>query len=330
MSTKIAAILLAVAGGVALGCAHLNKVGSLENTASFAPVVDSTQFRIELGKQLFYDPILSRDSTISCATCHLQERAFTDGLTTSRGIKDRIVRRNSPTLTNVLNRKHLLLDGVNPSLESQVGVPVQEHSEFDFNILLILDRLAAQPKYVELAKKGYGSAITEFVFVNSIASFERTLISDNSPYDQYKNGDTTALNASQKRGMHLFFDELYCAKCHNGPDFTNERFTNNGLYEVYKDDGRMRLTEKPEDQGIFRVPTLRNIAVTGPYMHDGSIKSLYEVIQHYSSGGSSHKGRAAEIKPFQLSQDERLDLIHFLEALTDSSFLTNPEFRVNP
>lgn len=330
MPNRIAAILLVIAGGVALGCAHLNKVGAMEDVTPLASDLDSTQFRVELGRQLFYDPILSRDSTISCATCHIQERAFTDGLTTSRGIRDRVVRRNSPTLTNVVNRKHLLLDGVNPSLESQVGVPVQEHSEFDFNLFLILDRLAAEPKYVELAKKGYGSEITEFVFINSIASFERTLISDNAPYDRFLKGDEKALSKSQKRGMHLFFDELYCGKCHNGPDLTNERFTNNGLYDVYTDDGRMRLTEKPEDQGIFRVPTLRNIAVTGPYMHDGSIKSLAEVIQHYESGGSTHQGKAEEIEPFQLTKEERLDLIHFLEALTDSSFLTNPEFRVNP
>lgn len=288
---------------------------------------DSLYFRKELGKQLFYDPILSRDSTVSCATCHKQELAFTDGLTKSLGIRNQEVSRNSPTLTNVGNRKHLLLDGVNPSLESQVGVPIQEHTEFDFNILLILDRLAKKPRYVELAKKGYGSEITEYVFRNSIATFERNLISDNAPFDKYMHGDKKALTKSQLRGKKLFFETLYCAECHNGPDFTDERFTNNGLYEVYADTGRIRLTEKEVDRAIFRVPTLRNIEVTAPYMHDGSFKTLLEVIKHYESGGKNHPGKSTIIQPFSLTEKEREDLVHFLESLTDRDFLKNPEFR---
>ena len=288
---------------------------------------DSLYYRIELGKQLFYDPILSRDSTISCATCHKQELAFTDGLAKSRGIRNQEVSRNSPTLTNVGNRKHLLLDGVNPSLEAQVGVPIQEHTEFDFNIFLILDRLAKKPGYVELAQKGYGSEITEFVFKNSIATFERTLVSDNAPFDRYMAGDKKALTKSQLRGKQLFFEKLYCAECHNGPDFTDERFTNNGLYEVYADTGRIRLTEKEIDRAIFRVPTLRNVAVTGPYMHNGSLKTLAEVIKHYESGGKNHPGKSTIVRPFSLTDKEREDLIHFLESLTDQDFLENPEFR---
>lgn len=327
MTGRIAAITLVVVSILLWRCTSVLQSGA--GVVVMAPVElqDSTYYRVQLGRQLFYDPILSRDSSISCATCHQQNLGFTDGLPKSQGIRNEFVTRNSPTLTNVGNRKHLLLDGVNPSLESQVGVPVQEHSEFDFNIFLILDRLAKIPKYVEWAKKGYGSEITEFVFLNSIASFERTLISNQSPYDRFLNGDENALDASQKRGMHLFFNELYCGKCHNGSDLTNERFTNNGLYEIYADTGRMRLTQKEEDRAIFRVPTLRNIAVTGPYMHNGSIESLLDVIKHYESGGYPHKGKAAEIKPFKLKDSERLDIVHFLEALTDSTFLNNPDFQ---
>lgn len=308
-------------------------IGKLENSTNI-PVQamvekDSMEYRVELGKNLFFDPILSRDSTISCATCHKQELAFTDGLERSKGIRGQIVSRNSPTLTNVGNRKHLLWDGVNPSLESQVGVPVQEHTEFDFNILLIVDRLNRESKYVELSKKGYGTEITEWVFLNAIASFERTLISNNSPYDKFLAGNESALSPSQKRGKELFFEKLHCAQCHNGPDFTNEAFTNNGLYEVYADTGRMRLTEKEVDRGIFRVPTLRNVAVTGPYMHNGSIQTLTEVIAHYESGGKNHPGKSAILKPFTLSDDEKIDLIHFLESLTDSTFLQNPDFSLD-
>ncbi len=330
MAGKIAVLTFVIASILLWRCASVHETGAGFVISDPLPIQDSMYYRVKLGKHLFYDPILSRDSTISCATCHQQKLAFTDGLPKSQGIRNEFVKRNAPTLTNVGNRKHLLLDGVNPSLESQVGVPVQEHSEFDFHTLLILDRLARIPNYVEWAEKGYGTAITERVFLNSIASFERTLISDQSPFDSYQNGNKTALTASQKRGMDLFFNRLHCAQCHNGPDFTNERFTNNGLYEVYADTGRMRLTEKEVDRGIFRVPTLRNIAVTGPYMHDGSIGSLLEVIQHYESGGSNHAGKAPEIKPFKLSDGERTDLLHFLEALTDTTFINNPEFRIEP
>ncbi len=305
--------------------ASMDQTASVENDAA---ILDSTYYRVELGKHLFYDPILSRDSTISCATCHKQELAFTDGLPKSIGIRDRMVTRNSPTLTNVGSRTMFLLDGVNPSLESQVGVPIQEHNEFDFHVLLVLDRLMKNEQYVAWAERGYGTEITEYVLKNSIASFERTLISDNSPYDKFINGNYAALDNGQKKGMELFFDKLHCAKCHSGPDFTEERLTNNGLYTVYADTGRMRLTEKEVDRAIFKVPTLRNIAVTAPYMHDGSLNTLEEVIRHYESGGQLHPGKGSEIVPFDLTDEERKNLLRFLEALTDQSFLTNPDYRV--
>ncbi|GAB5417302.1 MAG: cytochrome-c peroxidase [Crocinitomicaceae bacterium] len=291
-------------------------------------VLDSTYYRVELGKHLFYDPILSRDSTVSCASCHKQELAFTDGLPKSVGIRNRMVTRNSPTLTNVGNRTMFLLDGVNPSLESQVGVPIQEHNEFDFHVLLVLDRLMKNEQYVAWAEQGYGTEITEYVLKNAIASFERTLISDNAPYDKFISGNYAALDNGQKKGMELFFETLYCAKCHSGPDFTEERLTNNGLYTVYADSGRMRLTEKEIDRAIFKVPTLRNITVTAPYMHDGSLSTLEEVIRHYESGGNPHLGKGSEIVPFDLTDEERNNLIRFLEALTDQDFLTNPNYRV--
>jgi len=295
-----------------------------------AAEVDSMYYRVQLGKHLFYDPILSRDSTVSCASCHKQELAFTDGLAKSVGIRNRMVTRNSPTLTNVGNRTRFLLDGVNPSLEAQVGVPIQEHNEFDFHILLIIDRLNKEPKYLDWAQKGYGSEFTDFILKDAIASFERTLVSDNAPYDKFLNGNYAALDNREKKGMELFFEKLYCAECHSGNDFTNERLTNNGLYTVYADTGRMRLTGQEADRAIFKVPTLRNIAVTGPYMHDGSMESLEEVIRHYESGGHPHPGKGSEIVPFTLTDEERKNLIHFLEALTDQDFLTNPDFRIDP
>lgn len=292
------------------------------------PLTDTLQARIELGKRLFYDPILSRDSSISCSSCHLQELAFTDGKKTSVGIRGRIVSRNSPTLTNIKDKNTFLLDGVNPSLESQVRVPIQEHNEFDFHMYLILDRINRNPFYVNLARIAYDRKFDEYVLVHSIAEFERTLISDNSPYDQYLRGNKKALSKSQKRGMKIFFDKLYCSECHNGPNFSNDGLANNGLYEVYKDTGRMRLTEKEIDRAIFKVPFLRNIEVTAPYMHDGSFSSLEEVIDHYASGGKSHPNKSPIIQPFELSIQEKEDLVNFLKSLTDQDFLTNPAYRI--
>ena len=312
----------------------ISSKGHLENASCSFQQFDDSQsdslvYQVELGKQLFYDPVLSRDSSVSCATCHKQELAFTDGLTKGIGIRNQEVSRNSPTLTNVGNRPYLLLDGVNPSLEAQVLVPISEHKEFDFHVFLVVDRLNKNSKYKELAEKGFGSEITPKVLTKAIAEFERTLISNNSVYDQYLNGDETKLTKSQVRGKKLFFDKLYCAKCHNGYDFTNDSLTNNGLYKVYLDTGRMRMTENEIDRAIFKVPTLRNIELTAPYMHDGSFSSLREVIRHYETGGKGSQNQSDIIKPFSLSRKEETDLINFLKSLTDQEFIANPDFNVN-
>lgn len=300
------------------------------DTSSTLQEIDSTHnYRIELGKQLFYDPILSRDSTVSCATCHKQELAFTDGLPQAIGIRKRVGTRNSPTLANVKNRPYLLLDGVNPSLESQAGAPIQEHSEFDFNILLIIDRIKRNELYAKLTKLAFDREVNEYTILKSIAEFERTLISDDSPYDRYLNNDKKALSKAQKRGKDLFMNKLYCAECHSGPDLTDDRLTNNGLYENYEDAGRMRLTEKQEDHGVFKVPTLRNIALTAPYMHNGSLATLDDVLDHYMSGGENHDRKGVEIVSFELTVQERSDLLQFFYALTDSTFITNPDYGIS-
>ena len=288
---------------------------------------DSLAARIDLGKRLFYDPILSRDSTHSCASCHLPELAFTDGKTVSEGIRGRKVTRNSPTLTNVKDRKSFLLDGVNPSLESQVRVPIQEKNEFDFHPFLIIDRMKTRPEYVRLSRDAYNREPDEYVITHSIAAFERTLVSENSAYDKYLRGEKGALSESQIRGKEIFFERLYCSECHSGKNFSNEGLTNNGLYEVYQDTGRMRLTEKEEDRAIFKVPVLRNVELTAPYMHDGSKKTLEEVIDHYSSGGKPHPNKSPIIQPFELTDSEKQDLINFLKSLTDWDFINNPEHR---
>lgn len=156
----------------------------------------------------------------------------------------------------------------------------------------------------------------------AIACYERTLISGNAPYDQYFfQSNLEALSPSEKRGMKLFFDDLYCSSCHGGFNFTNGALTNNGLYSTYEDKGRARLSHKDSDLAIFKVPTLRNIGLTYPYMQDGSLSTLSQVIDHYSSGGANHPNKDSVIIPFSISVAEKHDLISFLNSLTDSSFI---------
>lgn len=287
-----------------------------------------TEARWTLGKRLFYDPILSRDNSISCASCHHPEQAFTDGMAFSEGIEGRIGNRNAPTLANVGYHPYLTREGGVPTLEMQILVPVQEHAEFDFNILLIADRMKADSTYVKASLDAYGREPDPFVITRSISCFERTIVSGNSQYDKFINGDKDQLNEAQKRGKDLFFSErLACSLCHNGFNFTNYAFENNGLYEEYSDPGRYRLTGEETDRALFKVPTLRNVAITSPYMHDGSISNLMDVVEHYNTGGKAHPHKSVLLKPLHLTVQEKADVVAFLGTLTDNEFLTDPKFR---
>jgi len=265
----------------------------------------------------------------SCGSCHAAYLAFSDSTAVSLGIEGRLGSRNSPTLANVVYQKKLLREGGVPTLEMQILVPIQEHNEFDFNILLVAERLNRMPEYVTMAKKAYGRTPDAFVITRSIAAFERTLLSGDSPYDQYSfQGNASALSATQKRGFELFQSErLNCSACHEGFLFTNQDFMNNGLYEVYPDSGRIRLTGLESDRAVFKVPSLRNIALTAPYMHDGSLPTLEAVIDHYQTGGKAHPNKSPLLKSFTLTAQERADLIAFLHSLSDHKFINNPEFR---
>lgn len=280
-----------------------------------------TKAKIELGKKLFFDNLLSRDSSISCASCHKPSHAFTDGLQKARGIKEREVSRNTPTLTNIAYNNSFLRDGVNPSLEAQVIVPIHEKNEFDFHILLVTERLKKKKEYVELFQKAFGEKPTPKFISQALATYERTLISGNSRYDKFIfHNDSSAITNKEQRGMRLF-NKLNCNSCHSGFNFSNGEIVNNGLYEVYDDQGKMRVTLDPKDRGSFKVPTLRNIGVTSPYMHDGSLRSLEEVINHYAKGGQNNKNKDERIVSFDLNDKEKSDLIAFLHSLTDSSFI---------
>ena len=320
--------------------------------------------KVALGRRLFYDKRLSNNRTMACASCHQQRRAFTDGKPRAIGSTGQMHRRNSMTLTNVAYGARLtwanpLLD----RLEDQMLGPMFGDAPIELGLpddQTLTQRLAADPDYARRFRAAFPNDAAPLSVKNvtkAIAAFERTLISANSPYDRYTRGDENALSASAKRGLRLFLSErLECFHCHGGFNFADsvdhaklpepERaFHNTGLYNVdgkgaypRSDRGLLELTGKPEDMGKFKAPTLRNIAVTAPYMHDGSVATLAEAIDHYSAGGrriasgpNAGDGGASPLKDkflvgFILTDAERTDLLAFLDSLTDASFLTDARF----
>lgn len=286
-----------------------------------------TVARVELGKLLFHDTRLSGDGTISCASCHQQALGFADDVAISLGIEGRLGFRNATTLTNVAYQNVLFMDGGVPNLELQVLAPFDDVNEMDKSIIEAAEELKADEELNNLSIRAYGRQMDPYVITRSIAAFERTLISGNSLYDQYLNGDASALSPQQMSGMNLFFSaETKCSSCHSGPHFTDGSFRNIGLYAEYEDKGRERVTADPSDNGKFKVPTLRNVAVTGPYMHDGSVGSLEEVIDHFAGGGANHPLQDPLISELNLTDEQKADLLAFLSSLTDQAFLVNTDF----
>lgn len=281
-----------------------------------------TAARYALGKRLFFDPILSRNNTISCSSCHLPELAFSDSIAFSLGVEKRIGVRNAPSLANVAYHPYFNKDGGVPTLEMQILVPIQDHNEMDFNIVQVADRMLKDSTYYRMSQEAYGRYPDAYVITRAIACYERTLISGNSKYDKYINSDTTVLSALEKKGKAIFFGKRgQCASCHSGFNFTNYRFENNGLYLQYTDSGRMRITHKEVDRDRFKVPSLRNIEHTAPYMHDGSIRTLNDVIEHYSVGIKAHPNKNAQLSPRHFTPKEKVALLAFLKTLSDLQFV---------
>lgn len=277
--------------------------------------------RIELGRLLFNEKRLSRTNEISCASCHKAEHAFSDITPTSKGVDGIDGTRNSVSLMNVAYQENLLREGSVPTLEMQILVPFQEHNEFDLNILDAVEKLKDDSIYSMLSQEAYGRDFDSYVISRAISAYERTLIGGNSKFDAYLK-DEAKLTDSEIRGMKLFFsDSLACSSCHSGVLFTSQGFANNGLYEQYEDLGRGRLTHLDSDIGVFKIPSLRNVSLTPPYMFDGSLNSLEDVINHYSKGGMKHPNKDKRINSFVLTKQERNDIIRFLITLDEEAII---------
>lgn len=314
---------------ILLLCAILVQIedSSMEQSSWERPIIEFPEDNpysdasIELGGALFSENLFSRDTSISCRSCHLTSEAFADHLPLGEGIQGRHVTRNTPTLLNIGFHPYFMIDGKFESLEDQVLGPIVEHNEFDMTPELVVQRLRALPYYNKMSQAAYQEDISIEVIQKALANFQRVLISDDAPFDDYMRGESQ-LSPEALHGWTLFkSDRLGCISCHNGYNFTNYSFQNNGLYEVYKDAGRALITENPSDEARFKVPTLRNIMLTYPYMHDGSMKTIDEVIDHYASGGKNHPSKSEGIRGFELTKEERAALVAFFHSLTGAGFL---------
>ncbi|MEM7367561.1 MAG: cytochrome c peroxidase [Bacteroidota bacterium] len=296
-----------------------------------------TPAKADLGKRLFFDPILSRDRNLSCGSCHFQEHAFADPRRLSLGTDSLPGSRNAPPLFNLVYHKSFFWDGANPSLEQQALFPIESHFELATPLPEVLRRLKADSDYPVLFHYTFGDTITAKYLVQALASFERTLISAGSKYDQFlaTGLDSAIFSAQEWRGYKLFFSETdqdrhaECFHCHGGfnLDDPEGRFRNNGLYLAYEDDGRYLVTGDEFDRGKFKVPSLRNIEHTAPYMHDGSLATLEEVLDHYASGGHLHQNRDILMGMISIDSTQKQDILAFLKTLSDPGFLSNPAFR---
>lgn len=286
-----------------------------------------TEERVALGKLLFHDNRFSSDGALSCSSCHQQAKGFADNRAVSPGTEGRLGFRNAPTLSNVAYRTSLLMEGGVPNLELQVLAPLDDVNEFDKSLVVLAEELQQDEQVNAMSQLAYGRDVDPFVITRALAAFERTLISGYSKYDEYLNGDHLMLTEAEQEGMKLFFsEETNCSTCHAGALFTDESFRNIGLYEKYEDKGRERITADSLDNGKFKVPTLRNIELTAPYMHDGSVETLEEVVAHFTSGGLNHPVKDSLIQPLPLTEQDQSNLVAFLKTLTDRKFVTNAAF----
>lgn len=287
-----------------------------------------TEEGFQLGRKLFYDPILSKDNTISCASCHLQQTGFTHvDHDLSHGIDGKIGTRNSLTLQNLAWSSNFMWDGGVNHLDVQYIAPITSEVEMNETLENVVHKLNNNQEYQELFQKAFGSKkITGQLTLKAISQFVVSLTTSNSKYDRVV-GKEEKFTEIEQKGYDLF--KINCGSCHKEPLFTSDAFENNGLSidTTLNDFGRMKISQNPKDSLKFKVPTLRNIEFTFPYMHDGRFKTLSEVIKHYNTGIQKSTTLSKELqKPMNLSDNQRVELIAFLKTLTDKEFLFNPKF----
>jgi cytochrome c peroxidase len=281
-----------------------------------SPANPLTPARVALGRRLFFDPILSADRSIACATCHQPDHGFASPDGRPRGVGGREVTRRAPTLFNRAYGTSFFWDGRAPSLEEQALEPIASPNEMASTVAEAVSRLKADAGYKERFAAAFDDGVTAANLGKALASFERVLLRGDSPIDRFRqSGDRTAPTAAELHGLWLYESKAQCWRCHAGPNFTDEGYHNTGVSWGKDDLGRFAVTKRDTDRGRYKTPTLRGVKLTAPYMHDGSVKTLEEVVEFYNRGGGPNPHLDPAVRPLNLSKDEAADLVAFLKAL---------------
>jgi cytochrome c peroxidase len=281
-----------------------------------------TEARARLGRALFFDPILSADRTLACASCHDPAHGLANKEPIAVGVHGKKGRRNAPSLWNRGYAASLFWDGRSPSLEAQALKPIEDPHELGSSVDEAVKRLKAHADYSAGFQQAFGEGPSADTLAKALASFERTLLLGNSRVDRFRaGGDAGALTSQERHGLWLWESKARCWRCHNGPNFSDEQFHNTGVNwgRAPLDLGRFEITKNEADRGKFRTPSLRGVAHTAPYMHDGSLASLEDVVAYYNRGGTKNAHLDPLLEPLGLSQEEIRSLVAFLHALSEGA-----------
>jgi len=271
--------------------------------------------KAQLGKMLFFDQRLSRNFNMNCATCHNPSLGWEDGVSGAFGGQGVTLGRNSPTVLNMAWGKTFFWDGRSSTLEDQIRGPVESPNEMNVSLDTVAKRLNEVPGYRQWFERVFpGKGIHVDGILKAIATYERTIVSGTAPFDRWVSGDDSAISDSAKRGFKFFNGQGGCSACHTGWNFTDNEFHDIGL--ATEDEGRKVISQKSSDQHAFKTPGLRNISQRAPFMHNGSIKSLEQVMLHYVSGGIPRSSRSEQMKPVPMTQQQIADLVTFMDSLT--------------
>jgi cytochrome c peroxidase len=273
---------------------------------------------VRLGRRLFFDPILSADNTVACASCHQPEHGFASAEARPRGVHGQLGRRRAPSLLNRAFGRAFFWDGRAATLEEQALRPIEDPTEMGSTVAAALDRLRARKDYRGSFEREFADGLTAANLGRALASFERVLLRGDSRIDRFRRqGEHAGLTPAERHGLWLYESKGRCWRCHSGANFTDEAFHNTGVSWGREpgDLGRHDVTRQGADRGKFKTPSLRGVALTAPYMHDGSLKSLDEVVEYYNRGGNANPHLDPAVAPLGLSKDEVRDLVAFLKAL---------------
>lgn len=282
-----------------------------------------TAEKISLGKQLYFDGRLSKDNTVSCASCHAPDKGFSNGERFATGVGGAKGGRSAPSVINAAYYSQQFWDGRMQTLEDQALGPIQNPIEMTMSLDAVVAKLNKIDGYKQQFQKVFGTDVNSVGIAKAIAAYERTVLSGNAPYDKFQAGDKKALSDEAQRGMKLFFGKARCSACHTGPNFSDNGYHNLGVGMDAKepDIGREAVSKLVGDRGAFKTPTLREIAKTAPYMHDGSLKTLADVVDYYNKAGIANEWLDEELVPLNLSAAEKADLVKFMtEGLSSADY----------